>query len=330
MAVNGSKTVLGQRQQMTTPQAWENELEREKTAILLAADLVLDSFLDAVLRAIVLTLKVTSVGIWLYDETLETTILYVDYEDNQLRRGEAISRPGAAANHILRQWDAEYMPLLKQKQILLQDVRQSTPKLPEYSQTRRYNQRRGIKTIMVVPLLSEDTFLGNITLRSNRQRNYQPEEIELVRWFACHICAAIQQIRSQGSALKPEAIVNPSILPDLSESKSEYRLWQAVAYIEDHLDQSLSLTQLAAVVQISPDYFSHWFKQSLGVSPHQYIIKCRLQRAKQLIIQGELTIAEVARKVGFANQAHLNRHFKRVFGMTPKEIRRKQPEHTKK
>lgn len=101
------------------------------------------------------------------------------------------------------------------------------------------------------------------------------------------------------------------------------KLQQVIDYINNHLAHNLSLAELAAIVQISPHYFSHWFKQSTGVSPHQYVIKCRVERAKQLLLTGEFTITEVASCVGFANQGHLNRHFKRFFGVNPKHIRQK-------
>jgi AraC family transcriptional regulator len=64
------------------------------------------------------------------------------------------------------------------------------------------------------------------------------------------------------------------------------------------------------------------FKQSLGITPHQYVIRQRVERARQLIQQGELGLADIALKCGFANQGHLNRHFKRLTGVTPKEIAR--------
>ncbi|NET35646.1 MAG: helix-turn-helix transcriptional regulator [Cyanothece sp. SIO1E1] len=59
-------------------------------------------------------------------------------------------------------------------------------------------------------------------------------------------------------------------------------------------------------------------KQSMGIPPHQYHIQCRVERAKQLLRQGELAIAEIAQTVGFASQGHLNYHFKRLTGLTPK------------
>jgi AraC family transcriptional regulator len=80
------------------------------------------------------------------------------------------------------------------------------------------------------------------------------------------------------------------------------------------------LTELAALVQISPHYFSQLFKQSTGTTPHKFVISCRVERAKELLLQGQLTIAEVAFIVGFANQSHLNRHFKKILNVTPRQF----------
>ena len=73
---------------------------------------------------------------------------------------------------------------------------------------------------------------------------------------------------------------------------------------------------------MSPYYFSRLFKQSTGLSPYQYIIQSRVDRAKRLLDQG-LAIADIAYSVGFASQSHLNRHFKRLVGVTPKAFLRK-------
>ena len=100
----------------------------------------------------------------------------------------------------------------------------------------------------------------------------------------------------------------------------KHKLSQAIDYIQAYLEQDLSLNDLAALVQMSPHYFARLFKQSTGFPPHQYIIRCRVERAKQLLLQGELTIAQIAYAVGFAHQSHLNRHFKRWLGVTPKML----------
>ena len=91
-------------------------------------------------------------------------------------------------------------------------------------------------------------------------------------------------------------------------------------YINDYLDQELSLEELAAIAQLSAFHFCRAFKRSTGVTPHQYVIRQRVERAKQLLKDGKLGIAEVAIACGFTHQSHLNRHFKRLTGVTPKQF----------
>jgi AraC family transcriptional regulator len=88
-------------------------------------------------------------------------------------------------------------------------------------------------------------------------------------------------------------------------------------YMYDRLDQDISLSELAASVDLSVSYFTRLFKQSLGLAPHQYLIACRVERAKSLLLKSNLTLAEVAHAVGFVDQSHLNRHFKRMMGISP-------------
>lgn len=63
--------------------------------------------------------------------------------------------------------------------------------------------------------------------------------------------------------------------------------------------------------------FAHQFKCATGLAPHQYLISCRVMRAKALLQTGGLSVAMVARLVGFADQSHLHRHFKRLVGVAP-------------
>lgn len=99
-----------------------------------------------------------------------------------------------------------------------------------------------------------------------------------------------------------------------------YKLKQVLKYIDAHLDKSLSLDELAQLTQMSPGYFSRLFKQSTGYTPHQYLIRRRVKRAKELLRQRKLSIADIAYQVGFANQGHLNYHFKKLTGVTPKTL----------
>jgi AraC family transcriptional regulator len=71
---------------------------------------------------------------------------------------------------------------------------------------------------------------------------------------------------------------------------------------------------------MSPDYFARLFKASTGQPPHQYVVEARVRKAKELLTTGQFTISEAAHQVGFVDQSHLSRHFKRVFGLAPKRL----------
>ena len=62
------------------------------------------------------------------------------------------------------------------------------------------------------------------------------------------------------------------------------------------------------------------FKQTTGLPPHQFVIHQRVERAKLLIVEGQLSLAQIALAVGFSDQSQLNRHFKRLVGVTPKQF----------
>ncbi|MBE9009423.1 helix-turn-helix transcriptional regulator [Pseudanabaenaceae cyanobacterium LEGE 13415] len=112
---------------------------------------------------------------------------------------------------------------------------------------------------------------------------------------------------------KPKSLKNAKKL-------SQLNLQQITEYVHEHLDQEIKLTELAAIAQLSPYYFLRLFKQTTKVTPHQYILQCRIEQAKVLLQNSELSLAEIALRVGFCDQSHLTRCFKRLLGVTPKQI----------
>ncbi len=102
---------------------------------------------------------------------------------------------------------------------------------------------------------------------------------------------------------------------------SRHKLRKAVEYIQAHLGENLSLGAIANEIGMSQYYFCHLFKRSTGMSPHQYLIQQRVERAKHLLRQRELTITWVALECGFANQSHFAKHFRQYTGLNPKQFR---------
>jgi AraC family transcriptional regulator len=100
------------------------------------------------------------------------------------------------------------------------------------------------------------------------------------------------------------------------------RLRAVVEYLEEHLDASLRLEQLAAVARLSPYHFSRQFKRATGLPPHQYVIARRIERVRDQLQSGtDLSLAEVAVGAGFSDQSQFSNHFKRIVGVTPGEFR---------
>jgi AraC-like DNA-binding protein len=90
-------------------------------------------------------------------------------------------------------------------------------------------------------------------------------------------------------------------------------------YLEAHLADNVSLTQLAQVTGLSPFYLVRVFHRTVGLPPHAYLNQVRLQQAKELLLRGR-PIASVAYEVGFTDQSHLTRRFKQIYGVTPGHI----------
>jgi AraC family transcriptional regulator len=100
------------------------------------------------------------------------------------------------------------------------------------------------------------------------------------------------------------------------------RLAQVVEFIDAHLSDDLSLRLIADVAKMSPSYFLTLFKRSTGLAPHQYLVEQRIEKARSLLIQTKLPIADIATRVGFADQSHLTRLMRRHTGLTPGLVRR--------
>lgn len=113
---------------------------------------------------------------------------------------------------------------------------------------------------------------------------------------------------------------NP-LLKHASNGLPKHKLAKIMNYVHDNLTHDLSLLELANLVSVSTHYFVELFKASTGLSPHQYVTQCRIERAKQLLVDQELSLREIMQKSGFRNQSHFTKIFRKYTNTTPKVYR---------
>ncbi len=126
---------------------------------------------------------------------------------------------------------------------------------------------------------------------------------------------AAHLLRKHSGAGRPTPEIGAGVL-------SKARLAQVMDYIETRLDEPLTLSELAAVCNLSPSHFARRFKATTGLPPHQYLIAVRVNRAKRLLATHGQAIVDIAYACGFTHQEHMTRIFRRQTGMTPASYRR--------
>jgi len=106
------------------------------------------------------------------------------------------------------------------------------------------------------------------------------------------------------------------------ETVQVMRHTRAAAYIEEHVADDIPLATLAELVQLSPYHFCRSFKSSFGIPPHRYHANRRIERAKQLLANRELSVTTIALDVGFGDTSRFSAAFHRLTGQTPSRYRR--------
>lgn len=112
----------------------------------------------------------------------------------------------------------------------------------------------------------------------------------------------------------------PKGVMPMDNRASPHSVRKAVIYMSERLADDIPLRELADAAGQSTFHFARIFKDVTGFSPHQFRIRQRIGRAKQMLLRGDHSPAEVAAIVGFCDQSHFCRHFKRVTGLTPGEF----------
>lgn len=111
-------------------------------------------------------------------------------------------------------------------------------------------------------------------------------------------------------------------LPEnVSGGLSGYRLRRAMEFINENLEDDLTLSEVAEAVGLSQFHFARAFRHSTGLTPQQYLVRQRINLTKELLLEGDLPLVEVSIQAGFKNQSHFTTLFRKFTGFTPKAFR---------
>lgn len=102
---------------------------------------------------------------------------------------------------------------------------------------------------------------------------------------------------------------------------SGYKLRRVEEFIRANLEEDLSLSEIAAVADLSQFHFARAFRKSTGLTPQQYLMRQRIERAKELLAKNDLPLVEISLRTGFKNQSHFTTLFRKVTKFTPKSWR---------
>jgi AraC-like DNA-binding protein len=139
---------------------------------------------------------------------------------------------------------------------------------------------------------------------------------------------------AHGAILKAATLLRQQIDPPAPQKAPDGRgrllAWQARKvrdYIDSHITGPVLVADLGALVQRSDAHFSRSFKRTFGVSPHFFVVRRRVELAAQYMLTTDASLSDIALRCGFADQAHLCKHFRQAAGQTPAAWRRAHSSH---
>lgn len=134
-----------------------------------------------------------------------------------------------------------------------------------------------------------------------------------------YIAALIDALKAH--MMRGPSSAGPAEFP--TSAFSSYRIHNVLNAIAKNPEAEHSLEELSALAGLTPSHFCRVFKRAVGLSPHQYLLKARLERSQQLLMQSEVSIGVVAEMLGFTSQSHFNRAFRKLFGQAPTAYRKR-------
>jgi AraC family transcriptional regulator len=136
---------------------------------------------------------------------------------------------------------------------------------------------------------------------------------------------------AQGALLEATSLlrqqVHSSVATKVPDGRGHMLAWQAHKvrdYIDSHIAGRVLVADLCALVQLSEAHFSRSFKRTFGCAPHSFVVRRRVELAAQFMLSTDASLSDIALRCGFADQAHLCKHFRQAADQTPAAWRRAQ------
>lgn len=107
--------------------------------------------------------------------------------------------------------------------------------------------------------------------------------------------------------------------PGVALTKTQLR--RSIEFIHNNLHNDISLEEIAAAANMSKYHFAKSFRQAVGIAPHQYVVKLRIEKARKLLLSESLSVEEIANRVGYSDKSHFAAQFLKVVGTTPHRYR---------
>jgi AraC family transcriptional regulator len=166
--------------------------------------------------------------------------------------------------------------------------------------------------------VSYDPFVEQIALAISQELDSETSSGRLLIESLGHSLSAYLLHRYSESA------VNAKPYSDSVRPMDHRRLARVLEFIDVHIDESFTVSEMAAVACMSPAHFARSFKARTGQSPHQFVSRKRLELAERMLLDPYRPMSEIALSTGFSSQSNFSRAFRNVSGMSPGDYRASQ------
>lgn len=166
--------------------------------------------------------------------------------------------------------------------------------------------------VVTVALITRQCVLGGLEL----EQAYRLSDFYILKMDSCQTVESIAELHKdmvldytgKMLVLKKSSIISKPIV-------------QCTDYIYSHINERITIDELAKHTELSPSYLSRLFKQNLGVSVSDYIREKKIEKAQNLLKYSEISLVEIANYLAFSSQSHFIQTFEKYVGLTPKKYR---------